>query len=365
MKNIFNFLIIFTLGLGLTSCQNKTDTSGLVKFYKDSSALYNDVAKNNKSVIKPKKIEFKAIHDSQLNMSACFMPIPSDWEINNNITKKNNALITGPNGLKILPDMTFNFVYSSDPYINQSMQQNGYIIAPLKSIEEVIKQDFETHANAQGVTLLKTYRVQELIDFDNYFDQFLFKSVPQHNKVYDVMVSEWTDNKGKSSLIVFHYNKNTNQYQQVSWNYYIQTMETNTSDFEKAKKEYLYALSNIKYNPQWLRANYIKQAEISKKLGEIHQSNMAEIKAFGDAMIKKGNEYSKMVDRNHEKFMDTQLERTNVSTDSGDTFKVDAGSKYYWVNSNGQYISSDNPYYNPNDDPTYKNTNWKSTTINN
>lgn len=365
MKHLCSILIVFTIGLGITSCQNKPNKANSIQFFKSSDELYSQMDINKKQKIQSKKIEFKTVKDPQKNMPVYFFPIPSDWTINDSFGGQDNILIKGPNNLKIYGDIYNQFFYSSDPYVNQDMQQKGHKISPLKTAEQVIKETIVPLAKTIGLELIKTYELPKLVTFDKNIDQYIFKYKPEPNKIFDALASEWIDNKGTSTLMILRYGAVADQYQQVTWDYYMQSMDCDTKHFEQAKQDYLYALENTKYNPDWIKSNYLRDAEASASLEQIHQKNMGELRAHAEAVFQRNKEYNRTVDRNHDKFMDMQLERTNVITTAGELYKVDAGSKYYWMNSDGQYISSDNPNYNPNTDPIYNNRSWNSTTISN
>ncbi|CBL45260.1 Hypothetical protein HDN1F_16770 [gamma proteobacterium HdN1] len=65
-------------------------------------------------------------------------------------------------------------------------------------------------------------------------------------------------------------------------------------------------------------------------------------------------------DRQQAQRIDQIYERTNVVDPStGQGYKVDAGANHYWMNNNGEYISTDQSGYNPNLDDNMNNQRWK------
>jgi hypothetical protein len=65
-------------------------------------------------------------------------------------------------------------------------------------------------------------------------------------------------------------------------------------------------------------------------------------------------------DKAHERFIDTINEKTNVVDPSTDQrYKVDSGSNHYWMNSDGKYISTERPAYDPNLDENLNRENWQ------
>ena len=58
--------------------------------------------------------------------------------------------------------------------------------------------------------------------------------------------------------------------------------------------------------------------------------------------------------------IDTINEKTNVvDPTSGQRYKVDSGSNQYWMNSNGEYIGTEKPGYDPNLDDNMNEVKWQ------
>ncbi|MFK7833072.1 MAG: hypothetical protein AB8B52_07340 [Winogradskyella sp.] len=367
MKYSLTLSVIFIFSIFFTSCQNQPHANNSVQFYNNVSEFKGAINANTTSrtsAIPAKSIQFKTFRDDQLNMDMFQMPVPSDWKMT---PKSPNAQtqMTGNNGFKFFGEQGAMYTYSSDPFINQTAAQTGNAVLPVKTPEQVIKEMIAPTFKQDGVELVKMYKVPELIAYDKNYEQFKFKSGYEQSKTIDVVASEWKSNTGTSSLILVHYSAAYDNQQQVAWGFYLQGIDVDTKHFEQTKKDFIYAQANKKYNPQYLHYFYMKDANFARQSGKLHQQRMANLRAEGQAIIERGKQYSASVDRNHQKFMDAHLERTTVTSNSGQSYKVDAGSNYYWMNNDGQYISSNDPNYDPNKDPNYNNRDWNSTTINN
>lgn len=65
-------------------------------------------------------------------------------------------------------------------------------------------------------------------------------------------------------------------------------------------------------------------------------------------------------DRNQERTIDGIYEQTNVqNSETGQTYKVTAGANQYWMNNNGEYISTKLNDYNPNLDDNMNEVKWQ------
>ncbi len=64
--------------------------------------------------------------------------------------------------------------------------------------------------------------------------------------------------------------------------------------------------------------------------------------------------------KNQEQFIDVIREETNVqNTATGKVYKVQEGANQYWMNSDGEYISTKSNTYNPNPDEIVNEQRWQ------
>lgn len=290
-----------------------------------------------------------------------YQPLPSDWKYQDKLDQ-DGAYIFGANGVRVFMPKNNMFVYSQLPGFNQMMAEVGQQIKPLKNTKQLVKEELVPLFSKEGINLLKEYYLPNQKAYDENYDQFVFKAVPM-KKSFEVLATEWGDNKGNRLLfIIRQYTAYTQEA--CNWGYTVNMLEAPKPYFETAKNNYLYTLANTKYNPQWLHACYMEEAQKAAQRGKLHQQRMAALRAEGQAIIKRGKAHSAMVDRNHKSFMDTHLERQTVSTGTSN-YQVDAGSNVYWLNSNGEYIPTDNVNFDPNLDPNLNNETWTKGAISN
>ncbi len=320
------------------------------------SASQNRLNKKSES-----KIIFHEIKDPQRNMTLGYLPLPSDWKLKDQ-ADKDGAFIFGPNDIHVFMPRNNAFTYSQLPGYNQMVAEMGQQVKPLQSPERMVKDELEPLFAKDGVKLIKQYHVPELQKYDENYDQFTFKSIPMR-KEFKVLATEWEDNKGNMLLLIIrHYVAYTQEA--CHWGYIVNMMDAKKNYFENAKNNYLYCLANAKYNPKWLQACYMEEAQTSARSGKLHQQRMAGLRAEGQAIIERGKSHSAMVDRNHKRFMDAHLERQTIST-SSTNYQVDAGSNVYWVNSNGEYIPTNDFNFDPNLDSNLNSQTWTKGNLNN
>ena len=307
------------------------------------------------------KIIFHKIDDTQRNMVMCYQPIPSDWKYLDKLDE-DGAYIKGNNNVRVLMPRNNLFVYSQLPGYNQMMAEVGHQIKPLKSVEQLVKEELTPLFSKDGINLLKQYHLPKLKAYDENYDEMMFTSVPQQ-KSFEVLATEWGDNKGNRLLLIIRQYISYTQ-EACNWGYMVNMLDAPKPYFETAKANYIYSLENTKYNPQWRYACYMEDAKKAAQAGKLHQQRMANLRAEGQRIIERGKAHSAMVDSNHKRFMDSHLERQTVSTGSTN-YQVDAGSNVYWVNNDGEYIPTNDFNFDPNLDPNLNNQTWTKGNINN
>lgn len=300
------------------------------------------------------KIVFHNVEDPIRNMTIGYLPLPDDWELKDKPDNE-GAQIFGPNNIKVFTPGNKDFVYSQIPGFNQMVTEMGNQIKPLQNVEQIVKEELVPVLANEGVKLIKQYKVPELKAYDENYEQFVFKPVPMQ-KTFEVLATEWLD-KDNNSVILIIRQYITYTQEACYWGYTLNAMKAPKAYFEDAKIKYVYALENTKYNPKWLQTRYMEDAQESARLGKLHEQRMTMLRAEGQAIIERGKAHSDMVDRNHKKFMDAHLERQTVSTNSTN-YQVDAGSNVYWINSNGEYIPTNDFNFDPNLDPNLNSETW-------
>ena len=81
--------------------------------------------------------------------------------------------------------------------------------------------------------------------------------------------------------------------------------------------------------------------------------------ATNEAIMEGWRQRNAASDRAHDQFTDyIRDEQTMRDPSTGETYKVETGSEQYWKNQQGEYIESDDRFYNPNRDPNLYHQDW-------
>ena len=137
----------------------------------------------------------------------------------------------------------------------------------------------------------------------------------------------------------------------------------------------IFALGNTHYPLEPILAYNQREAEkAGRSWAEFNQrmvQNQANFEAQQRAFVNKSNAINEAImngwrannaasDKQQEQRVDGIYERTNVVDPSnGQRYKVAAGANQYWMNSNGEYISTDRHDYNPNLDENMNEQRWQ------
>jgi hypothetical protein len=151
-------------------------------------------------------------------------------------------------------------------------------------------------------------------------------------------------------------------------------LEAPRAAYEKAKADLLYAVLNTEHNLAFIAASNQKEKVKSEAFWRQHRRRLnAQQRNFeaqqravveannatNDAIMKGWRDRNAASDRMHDKTIDSiRDEQTMRDPNTGQTYKVESGADQYWKNDQGEYIKSDDKFYNPNGDPNVNNQDW-------
>ncbi len=339
-----------------------------------NNATPNNQPKNTSSNRNVKTV-MHTVPSSQFSSPFAQIPLPANWKINTN-QKVGEPSVSGPNGIKVYDYKGQFFMYSSDPYMQQSYQMAGQPMKRPVGAASVLKNDLMAQFNKLGQTFVKQYPLPQLAQVNKSYDSKLWKALPTQSK-FEVLGSEWTDGKGNKSIVILNYSENTSQGS-TYWGYYLSVLEAPINVFEKAKEAYIYGLANIQHNPQNIQAYNRSEQQKSNASWAAHNQKMANKQASFNASQKRLNDtYSEISDINmqgyknrtaiqdqgYSNYINSVREVENVyNPTNGQSYEVQSGYNQYWMNNNGEYIQSNDYNYNPNTDPNANQYNWEQGT---
>ncbi|CAM3091294.1 hypothetical protein G4177_22700 [Corallococcus sp. ZKHCc1 1396] len=313
-----------------------------------------------------KVVAHKMFDDKFLEMAT--LPLPDNWVLNNG-----KAAMSGPGNVNVYMFPLKTFMYSNDPMMQQLSARTGNPMRVFTSIEDVIQQDLVPVAQKDGAKLVKQYDAPEIAASDKGFSDLLYKVGPVR-QLFLSHVTEWMDKKGNPYMIVIHLSAN-DLGNMVSWNYYCHALDAPKERYEQSKQVVLHALSNTRYNPQYVQA--YNQNEMNKERqswaahNERMRANKSAFEAQQRAFHEKNDAINNMIasnqadrdaasDRNHNRFMNyIKDEETVRNPSNGKRHQVETGARQYWMNDRGEYVPSNDPNYDPNRDPSRNNQQWR------
>ncbi|HEX8563992.1 MAG TPA: hypothetical protein VF676_13530 [Flavobacterium sp.] len=300
------------------------------------------------------------------------IPLPANWRVNNG---GGNTFVSGPNGIHVYAIPMRTFMYSNDPYFQQSAAQTGNKMRQFVPIDRLVQQELLPIAKKEGSKFIRQYNAPEIAASDKSFSDMLFKTGPIDQR-FSAAVTEWTDKDGDPYLIVLHQN-GTFMDNMVTWSYYGHILEAPKASYESAKKVLLAGLAGTQYNPRYVDAYNQQESQKAGAGWAAHNSRMqqnqrnfdtwqqnhaSKTAAINDASMAAYNSRNAASDKSHNRFMNyIKDENTVIQAGTGQKYQVESGANQYWMNSEGKYVKSNDPNYDPNRDPAYNNSEWQQT----
>ncbi len=300
------------------------------------------------------------------------MPFPSSWKMMEKAAKGEPA-ITGPHGLKVINYSSQNFMYTADPHMQRIYIQSGQQMRPMPEAEQLIQEDFVPFCANQNIQFVRYYELPEVTKIDKWYNDQLFKAVPMNMEIKAVG-TEWKKADGSPIFLLVHITSSVSATLQT-WGYWYTSLEAEAEYFEVARKQLIFSLANSRYALGPIMEYNKSEAERTGKSWAAHNQRMAQnqanfeasqrahvnrTNAINDAIMNGWRERNEASDRQQEQRKDIIYEETNVTDPTtGQNYKVASGSNNYWMNSDGEYISTDLQDYNPNLDENMNAQKWK------
>ncbi len=318
---------------------------------------------NNNSPISGGKKVFK-IKDPQGQVVVTF-PIPSNWR-----QGKGDIFLESKDGVKVTNDLVNEFSYSHIPDYNQMLRENRIQVKPVKSLERFIREDFAALTQSKGIKLTNIQKTPSITQAYAQKDRMWYKGSPEQ-MTYDSAIVDFTDAQGNPSFVLITYYVGSDQYKK-RWGYTITGVEAPRAIFEQTKRDYLFAVTNARLNPQYVQAKNQQMKQQSQQGYAAHKERMRGIKAFGENNTKMFNARGAANDAQYNSWREGQVSSdriqrgtvnsindVNTWTDrSGNNIEVEGYHNKVYTNGHGEAIGTDDWNYNPNGD-TNVNGSWE------
>ncbi len=294
-----------------------------------------------------------------------YTPFPTVWKMIAG-AQPGQPGIKGPNGLSITEYPTQAYMYTNDPNTNQIYQSYGQNVMAPVGIEAVISQQLIPQGQQMGMTLLNQYPLPSVAANDAAFGRKVSDGSSQN--IDQAAGLDWTDSEGNKVLVVLHYTE-MRAPSSIFWNYTVAMLTVQPSNFEKAKNQYIYGLSNKVFNQSEINYHNTKLANKLKADNDNFQANQKIIRdgqekrrainAEATEYVRNSNKASYEYRQHNNEVLQEQmgnaLNDVNVvvSPYDGKEYQVESGSQTYWINDEGKYIQSDDLFFDPNDLETH------------
>ncbi|SDH97187.1 hypothetical protein [Winogradskyella thalassocola] len=375
----------------MTSIKSQLLTILIVSFLVSCSFSnsQNEQENNDSKTTQNKKLKNVKVYDDTNGMVVLHFPIPKDW--NYDADKNAEFMLTAPNNIKVAQPQPQTYAYANDAFSLQTLQQmqsQDFEIAPVSALSDILQNHVIPSAESQGYTLIKDYKLPGVLNFLQRYESGILKTGMKSE--FHVLGTDWKDSNGNKSFIVF---VQTIMYKHgfIYWTLQSTELEAPTAHFNDAKDAFIYALANRQINMAWqqvknrellesIRSNNAYWEKVTRQSQIQHNQRMAAIESRGNTARAIGNTYSDILDISHSGYLKRDAmnsagysktvnmigERSTISsTATGEQYNVKAGSKFYWVNTNGEYFGTDNAFYDPRVDNRVNNSEWTQFEINN
>ena len=377
MKHIKLLLIALSTIL-LNSCLNFTqepaeDDNYGYEYSEENSEMYNEenpTMNNSNPKMASNEIVMKTVMDSKRNMPMSQLPLPASWQIDNS----NPAVfLTGPNGIRVDHLRNQSFMWTDDPYFQQIYAQSGSQLRRRTTLQNLFPQDFTPQLQQNGFKITKQYNLPELARKDGEYMNKLYQSMPSQ-KEFDALAVELDGPNNQSLLFIL---RGFSSYSQglMIWGYHGLVLQSTNKDFENAKNALINGLIKNQHNPAQIAAYNREEQQKSQASWNSHNQRMASNQrnfnaqqaafrnssnAVNNSMMETWKNNNAASDRSHNQYINEGIwdQTTKTNPNTGQQYYVDNDANNYWMNSGGEYISTDDALYNPNLDPNYNNQDW-------
>ncbi len=319
-----------------------------------SNAGYNDRNQYNSDAFNSRsnsRVSMRPLIDPKTGRASAYAPLPASWRLNPKAWE-------APGGTKV------------------ELQQGGSANAqqrPIRSVDQLVQQTIVPTLRNAGVQIDNIIDLPGIARNNQKNYSKYWKAMPMQDS-HQVKGIEITDHgKGKKGLVIVHLTITSSQFGSMN-SYYVNVLSANPNRYEKSKKELIYALENMELDAQTVAAHNQREQQKSNASWSAHnqrmRSNQANFDAFqktqqtlsevGDIYHEGWKKRNSMNNAGHSKSINGVWERNAVvNPHSGRQSTVKSGYKYYFVNSNGQYIGTNDEFFNPANDPRMNHLNWR------
>ncbi|MEO0340828.1 MAG: hypothetical protein AAF242_16660, partial [Bacteroidota bacterium] len=296
------------------------------------------------------KVEMRPIVDPKTGKTSAYAPLPNNWKL--------GEIWESPNGTKVELRQGGTADLRQRPYqsIDQLLQQ--YLLPEFKKVGAHIDNIIDLPGIAQN-----NERIYSLY----------WRSMPSQDTHQAKGIEVSDPSNGEKGLIIVNFMLIRSEY--GSYNYYsCNVMSAKGTNYEADKKILINALENMQMDRQAVAMHNQMEQQRSQAGWAAHNQRMAQKQQAFDAHQQRHREMSEMRDAQFESYMNRSRsndrihqayvnsiweENTAVNPHNGQQMNTSIHYKYNYVNQNGQVFGTNNPNYNPAQDPNLNHMTWK------
>lgn len=318
-----------------------------------------------------KQTKTHAFQDLQSGLVVSTKEYPSNWEVISKAVYKNGYFVPGfayqmqgPGNVQAFNN-AFGDVYTiyGNPQTNQYMRQVGERIRPVGNIDMILEHGFAPRMTEKGYRFSRSRS-------SNSLEQLIRQKFAHYgitNFDMDIRSTEWVNGKGQTGLmnLVLYRFYSRDMYGDLvtSWTYSVDFVFADTPLLDDAYAAILNGSRSERDNPQWLQYKNRKTRELQQASMQNHRAQMlAQRRAFeaNNRIVANRNASS---DRGQASFINFLRDEQTVSSSDGATYQVEGYAREYWMDGQGNYIKSNDLFYNPNGDLNLNHKEWNKASV--
>lgn len=340
-----------------------------------------------------KTYEFKDPKSGLLVSTATY---PSDWEIQTKAEYKIDPIIPAfryqikdSDGMQAFNTPMKMHYASTSPQIEQMMRNSGKSnVKKLLSPQQLAQSEIAPKLQSKGFSYESSKTFPGL-------EQKALKAARKNTSApMDISISGtiWKNSQGQKALVVLNHGKMTqstdNGQSIIAWMYSTDVLISNSNDFDQNVADFIKANLDSEPTTEW--DNYMAQLSAKRKEDTrrqaqasearmqqsaiAHQQRMAQRQASFNAHQQKMQGIWAAQDASHASFMNRNFgsgssagqqnfvnmihgEET-VTHPNGNSYQIEAGAQETWMDNDGNYINSNDLFFNPNADNSLNHTEW-------
>jgi hypothetical protein len=285
------------------------------------------------------------------------LQVPARWNVKTNAS---GSWYVDEPGLKV-KDVNLQSFITPNSQMAQLYQQNGGKVRPVMTPEQVLQQDIVPQLRNQGYELIGSSDAPEVARAAQPGMDGLY-STGQRRNTCKANISTWRKGDQRMALLMHWSMMETPGM--ANWNYYFTRLDAPAARFEQEKAALLAANASLRYNPQYFAAYAQSEQQKAGQSWATHNQRMQANQAAFDARQRTHREtWGAINDASMSAYQDrmNSMDRMQNATINGirgeqdamnpytgEQGKVQSGYDQYWMNSDGQYIGTNDGMYDPN-----------------